>query len=798
MPDQRHEALLAQLAAVRTAQQQQQTAFLQYIQNPQAQEKVSVQNSIAKLIEMAPNTMRLCALTRSAVVERIVKANELGEKMTEKVREIDKVKSRVQFCLSNASQIIEFRNAFTDFEAAMQQKNFEQAAHNLSILKDTKEINADVSDRMRLTLLEDEWKRNIHSLFTLQIARKEYTNLQSISPILKVFGKEYQIRLYEEWATDEKKSIEAVWSPFVQGRYSNKELIQQLTAIFNCIAEAIQQSEKMLVNMFYEIDGLERFTKSVYDMAEKVAARILQRYIQQRDFHARMSNTLQRTTSKRKDTEILKKEAKHENVETEFAVWNEQLDELALLLQYTQTFERFINLRLKPSESNKGDADQRYKSGEIPTQQSELRRTVQELAGFYCYFEDQLLSQAASQAFSWEETVHTSNAANTPAVISSANTFTFPISSAVDEIFYVAKNSAVRSLATGHVDCAAGALNIINTVLRDTFGNTMRQRIRNASIQLSSEQEGRYIGHLAEASTQLRDQVQHQMHQKLAQLSKTTTATFGVSTNAAMMLGRAGTNTPPVELIRKEQRPEVVMNSLEQAIEYLNQIANQLEISLPQYFGDSPDHIMTCLQSFEDSRREFEQLLKSAQKNWVQELKPKLRGFLSPLISSASKKSVSYELTDEMFTFNEANDPFAQQFVRSVRQLIASFQANFSPANQSHLICFIGQCVARWIEEWFDTNNTRFNQLGALQFDKDLRLLNSFFSEWHNSDDPFCKLIQISCILNVDTISDVVDIVGSVRRGTKWLLSSAQVKEILSRRVEFPDRDINNLTLLER
>nr|CCA20936.1 conserved oligomeric Golgi complex subunit putative [Albugo laibachii Nc14] len=796
MPEQRHEALVEQLAAIRTAQKQQQKAFLQYIRDPQAPEKISVQNSISKLIEMIPDTMRLSALTRSAVVERIVNANELGEKMTAKVREIDKIKSRVQLFASNASQIIEFRNAFIDFEAAMRQRNYEQAAHYLLILKETKESNPDVTDRMRLNLVEEEWKRNVHSLFTLEIARKEYTNLQSIAPILRVFGEEYQITLYEEWAMTEKERIKAVCQPRLQGRFSNKELIQQLTEIFNCVAGSIQESEQMLLQIFCEIDGLERFTKSVYEMSELVAARILQRYIQQRDFKARMTSTLQ-STKRIKVVESLKKEGKQESVETEFALWNEQLDEMALLLQYTQTFERFMHLRIEPLDFKKVDTDR--KSSEIATQQCELRRTVQELAGFYCYFEDQLLTQAASQAFSWEETAYTSNiataqnASNTAVSILSVDNATFPVSSAVDEIFYVAKNSAVRSLATGHIDCAAGALNIINTVLRDTFGTTMRQRIRRVPSQL--EQEGRYIGQLAEASTQLRDQVQHQMHQKLAQLSKTTTATFGVSTNAAMMLGRSGTNTPPTELIRKEQRPEVVMNSLEQAIEYLNQIANQLETSLPQYFGDSPDHIMTCLQGFEDSRREFEQLLNAGRKNFVQELKPKLKGFLSPLLSPASKRPVLYELSDEMYTFNEANDPFAQEFVRSVRQLIVIFQGNLSTSNQSQLARIFGQCVAEWIEDWFDTNNTRFNQLGALQFDKDLRILSSFFSEWNDGDDPFGKLAQISCILNVDTISDVVDIAGSIRRGTKWLLSSAQVKEILSRRVEFTDKEINNLTL---
>lgn len=239
---------------------------------------------------------------------------------------------------------------------------------------------------------------------------------------------------------------------------------------------------------------------------------------------------------------------------------NEQLNEMALVIQHTQTYERFMRSRVvleDEEEDGEGDKETNSKAGHddekspvLPSiQESEMGKSVQELAGYYCFFENALLNQAARKAFQWEE-LHFSSGDG------SSGDFTmggadgddglvcFPISSAIDEVFYVARNSGLRALATGHTDCAAGVLNMITTVLRDVVGDTMRSRIRHmtTSAKLDSSASGDAASLLAASSAQLRDQMQ----QQFAKLSKTVGPVGGVNA------GETAGQTPEQ---RKEHAP---------------------------------------------------------------------------------------------------------------------------------------------------------------------------------------------------------------------------------------------------
>ena len=99
----------------------------------------------------------------------------------------------------------------------------------------------------------------------------------------------------------------------------------------------------------------------------------------------------------------------------------------------------------------------------------------------------------------------------------------------------------------------------------------------------------------------------------------------------------------------------------------------------------------------------------------------------------------------------------------------------------------------------FVSDAGKLNQLGALQFDKDVRVISTFFSAEGGASDKvreaFAALTQLAEVLNVDTPQDVLDVYGHRRRGVAWTLSAARVKEVLSRRVDFTEAAINQLVL---
>lgn len=838
---QQHAALVARLADVKQQQTQLRADALAFAHDPAAPEKIAAQRSLRSLRQLTPEVTVLCAQT-GAVVERVANANDVAEKMTREVRHLDVIQSRLGVALAQSAQLLTLRNALAGVRRAMQQQRYPEAAQFLQTLKEIEQqMPLDVADKLRVDTIENDLKNVIEGSFEDGLRAGDTRKVQTYAPLFQAVGKQYEEHGLVMLLEHTQKSLEAALKrdrdPRV-GVFSTQELITHLAEVFNQVAQEAQVHAELLEQCFQRVHGPNRFVAKLYNLGEQSACAVLAAYMAQRKFHDRIANGEELgspkagpplSPSKRNASNRSLPDMPGSPKDDGVARMNEQLNEMALVIQHTQTYERFMRSRVLPevesdeednAESSKGDDDEAATTPVLPPiQESELGKTVQELAGFYCFFENALLNQAARKAFQWEELHYSSSdtgAGEGDAVAGNTDgddgLVCFPISSAIDEIFYVARNSGLRALATGHVDCAAGVLNMINTVLRDVVGDTMRSRIRHmtTSAKLESAGAGDAASLLAASSAQLRDQMQ----QQFAKLSKTVGPVGGVNS------GETAGLTPEQ---RKEHAPDVVLNSLEVTSGYIAQLKGEFEHELPEAFPEVPQHIMTCLNALEDASAELKQLLLASRKKLLKLLEPKITSYLNGLLSGSSSSSaasalaasatalssagssssrrsaVQYELTETMFTFNEANDPFAHSFVGGLRSLLAAFRGSLSRTNYRAIVQGVAVCSATQLESWFLSRATRVNQLGALQFDKDIRVLSTFLSGEGGAGDEvreaFASLTQISEVLNVDTPQDVLDVFGRRRRGVAWVLPAARVKEVLSRRVEFADAAINKLVL---
>lgn len=823
--EQRHAALVARLAAVQHAQHELQQGAAAFAVDVAATEKRAASLAVRELVAQAPAVTALVAQT-GAVVERVANANDVAEKMTREVRRLDIIQSRLTQCLTQSAQLLTLRNSLAGLRRAMAQRDYPAAAGFLDELHAIERAMAlDAADKLRMDTIESDLKAVIESSFESGLRAGDRGQIQTFAPLFRVVGRDYEARGFSQLLSFVEASLESELSHLNRGTFSTKELMEHLTELFNRVAALEQEYSPLLRQCFARVDGANRLLASLYASGETYAVQVLGAYMRQRKFLERM-NTVEAqveqgvssaspssaamatpsTLAAGGGSTSADRGSTSEADDDAVARMNEQLNEVALVIQHTQTYERFMRSRVEtpmlpadaedsPDISNPTKEEDAATSSEYaaattevlpPSHESELGKTVQELAGFYCYFENDLLNRAARKAFQWEELRYSSSSGagdGDDAVVC------FPISSAVDEIFYVARNSGLRALATGHSDCAAGVLNMINTVLRDVLGDAMRARIRSMATFVKFESETTLLA----ASTQLRDQMQ----QQFAKLSKTMGplqipggAALNAPGSAPLSGSGAATET------RKECGPDVVMNSLEATTEYIAQIKAQFEHELAEDFADVPPHLASCLNQLEDASSELRQLLNASRKKLLKLLEPKLASAMGALLApGSSKRAVSYELTEQQFTFNEANDPFAQQFVAGVRALLGSFRSTLSPTNYRELVELAASATAALFERWFHSKSARFNQLGALQFDKDLRVIAAFFGESCDCRDAFAVLTQTAEVLTADAPSDVLDVFGRKRRGTEWKLSAARVKEILSQRVEFTDAAINKLVL---
>ncbi|TDH65056.1 uncharacterized protein CCR75_006058 [Bremia lactucae] len=833
-----HAALVAQLAEVKQRQQKLSDDSVIFINAPKANEKVAVQRSLQSLRELSPKVTVLCAQT-GAVVERIANANDVAAKMTHEVRRLDVIQSRLGVALEQSAQLLMLRNALTGIRRAMQQQRYQEAATFLQSLKNIdQQMPLDAADKLRIDTIENDLKGVIEGEFEDGLKGGHNQQIQTYAPLFKAVSKEYEehglVLLLEHVQKTLAQSLTGKSGTQV-GVFSTQKTITCLTEVFNQIAQEVQQYEELLSQCFERVHGLNRFVAKLYTMGERSAVAVLNAYMVQRQYYKRITNKDQPLSStingpmspSGRNHSI--QSALENSTDNDIAFMNEQLNEMALVIQHTQTYERFMRSRVAfDGEKNannieeSGMNEQTYDEKDIvvpvlpPVHNSELGKSVQELAGFYCFFENDLLNQAARKAFQWDELHFSSGNGNLNGANDSGidnNLLCFPISSAIDEIFYVARNSGLRALATGHVDCAAGVLNVINTVLRDIVGDTMRSRIRQMTTgaKMENAEGGDAAGLLVSSSSQIRDQMQ----QRLAKLSKT------VGTAGGVALGENGGMTP---VQRKEHTPDVILNSLEVTSGYIEQLKSEFENELPETFPVVPQHIVTCLNGLEDASVELQQLLFASRKKLLKLLEPKIASYLYTLLSTSSsaasaasvlaasatglsssgsapsrRNPFQYELTEAMFTLNEANDPFAHSFVRGLRSLLKSFRGYLSHSNYCAVVHGVASISATQLESWFLSKATRVSQLGALQFDKDIRVISTFLITEGGEEvrEAFSILLQLSEVLNVDTPQDVLEIYGRRRRGVAWTLPAARVKEILSRRVDFADALINKLVLIK-
>jgi hypothetical protein len=776
MPFDRHENLLKRLEQVRQKKKESKNESYNFLYDPLAEEKVGAQKALRELIQLNTEVTLLCAQT-GAVVERIANANEVGEKMTKEVRRLDVIQSRLGECLEQSGLLLNLRNNLNGARQAMQIRNYSEAATFLNQLKHIEKLlPINTADKLRMDDIEKDLKAVVENCFAEGLRDLDKQKLERYAPIFHAVGKEYEERGFQQLLTFIKTNLSQKISRLMTGSYSIKELINHLKIVFNEIAAIIQEYDRLIQTSFSGISGPTRIITELYSIGENAAVNILNSYIKQRNFADRMNKANEEADFGRKSSTSPVSHGSSNPIgraEEEIELLNEQLNEIALIIQHTQTYERFMRSKIIPLENGSLKNETGRSSITVPwCNANDLSKTVQEVAGYYCYFENDLLNKSARKAFQWEEIrMQTS----TKVSIVDGVVGTFPVSSAIDEIFYVSRNSGLRALATGHVDCAAGAINFISSLLRDFLGDTMRYRIRgmNAHFKIDGSETNPFV------PNQLRDQMQQQVQQHFAKLSKN----IGTTTQLDQKRGQ------------RELSPDVVMNSLEVTVDYVSQMKRQFEEELDQDFPEIPAQISTCLNGLDESSSEIRQLLEACRKKMCKLLEPKLISYFENLFSTNPKKRIQYELTEQMFTFYEANDPFAHQFVSHTRELIMTFRQSLSPTNFSSFVELVCITTIDLLEKWFNSKDIRVNQLGALQFDKDIRVLSTFFSEFCDCRLHFANLTQISMILNVDSPLDVLDVYGRKSRGIEWQLDGARVKMVLSRRVEFSDSAINQLKL---
>lgn len=233
------------------------------------------------------------------------------------------------------------------------------------------------------------------------------------------------------------------------------------------------------------------------------------------------------------------------------------------------------------------------------------------------------------------------------------------------------------------------------------------------------------------------------------------------------------------------------LNNIDVSTEYVIKLKHEIEEHCTETFSAPAERekIKSCLADIGETSTAFKQLLNTGMEQLANSVTPRLRSLVDAVAA------VSYELTEAQYAENEVNDPWVQKLLHAVEGSVTWLQPVLTTTNYDTLVLLIVDFLAKRLEAIMQQK--RFNQLGGLQLDRDTRTLVGHFSGMTPRPvrDKFARLSQIATILNLEKVSEMLDYWGENSGPMTWRLTPADVRRILSLRVDFKPEAIAALKL---
>lgn len=311
----------------------------------------------------------------------------------------------------------------------------------------------------------------------------------------------------------------------------------------------------------------------------------------------------------------------------------------------------------------------------------------------------------------------------------------------VDRVFFIIQKSIQRALLTCNLNALCATVNIVVSVL-----------VRD-----------------------LKEVLQRQLQDQLAKLS-----------------GSSRTDTKITYT--------VVLNNFEVSSEHILKIRKEIETESSKVFsfhsklsssdsGSLDVKLKSCLDDLTEASNTYKKILQNYLEQVANAQTPKIK----PLMEVFT--TCTYDISETEFAEREINDPFVHQFIASIDSTLKPFKASFTPSNYDSFVHIIIRFVCLRIEH--EILKKKFNQLGGLQLDKELRTMQNYFNTitQKTARDKFARLSQMATLLYLEKVSELSEYWGQNSGHMTWRLTPGEVRRVLSLRVDFNKEAIAKLKL---
>ncbi|EEC15837.1 conserved oligomeric golgi complex subunit, putative [Ixodes scapularis] len=677
----------------------------------------------------------------------------LAENISSKVRQLDLAKSRVTECVQRVEDILDLKFCTDGVQTALQNEDYEQAAahiHRFLSLDESvlKRSTADIQEGgcleeafSSLREAENKLRRIVMKKFSEAVNEGDIASVErffKIFPLLNQHDEglhKFSLYLSAQISETAHKNLKQAQATSASDKRANIIYADTVTLLFEGIARTVEIHQP-LVETYYGHGRLHTMVEMLQKECDCQVKKILEDFKKNKQFKKKAQQIRALLCSSKQADKLDPRDL------------DVLLAEVALLNSRAELYIRFIGRRVA-SDFEVAYQEPAVRAGKhqagyfSEALDSELCKCMQEIVSSYIMMEEYFLLESVRKAIEVDTIEENS-----------------PCSSMLDDVFFILKKCLKRAFSSASVDGACAMLNHSCSLLETDFAGELSERLK-----LGFPPSG--ILDLSQAYSMIQSSFQQ---------------------------GRI----QPAETVEKARAVFLTtLNNVEMAHEYIKTLASSLQEDLQKSFSSATEQetakLESCLADLSNSALKFQSLLSSG----VSELcntavKPHIKSWADTF------QATDHSLTEDDFTSYEANDgirPFLQTFIVTLDGVLKSFKDDLIPANYDSLVNLTAAETTFQLEKTIFKSS--FNRLGGLQFDKELRYLISYMTSvttW-SIRDKFSRVSQISTLLNMEMVSEILDIWGTNAGPMTWRLTPAEVRQVLSLRNDFRQEDIRRLKL---
>ena len=729
-------------------------------------DSASMFNSVNKIEQFAP-VFEAMIQDSKKLASQVEDGRSISDKMSMIIRRLDLMQIRAQQALACTEDIINLKECKIRMLKAMEDGNLPQA---VSYIRQVHDIDVEAAkssdDYNEIMNAEKDLRELVRKEFIKAMEDSNVNSVVSLCPLLQTLGLETEAR--DNFLDFMERTVFIAVSAdacSVDGATDPATgYAQAISNIFNSSFVILQRYLPMVIQGLESSYGDIYFIRRLHSKCEIESGSILKRYMKYRNIKDIITST------------------KTASCKVTSAEMHVILDELALLIQYSCSYSKYIKQLCIGAETRKRPV------GESQNTASPIKPMVV-FSGptEFDKMVDELINKYYMEGEKWIMKLGVKTALN----LSPDNE-----GGGLDECFFVLQRCSQRALATNNIHAACAVLRLVSDLLSSDLLNKAADNLSNAANKIGTiiqDQMTRYIksatndGNIETVSG--------------ATLSKGLKSAISLASSITRVKGtdneddtRNGNTDDDEWGVSSSMQ---VFNIVETCIRYTDRLNRDIWAAGMSVFGTTTDNITSptkpginkdveklklCKEDFDAAKMAFAQTLRHGAERMLATPQKLIKEILVHTFSrNGPLGGVKFDIHDDRFESQPAVALLPRMLIIPFEAIANISTSNLSDTNKDMIIGMLADAVCERIEHFISQTSFRF--AGSLKFEECVRAIITLFTRLSTTPirGKFSRLREIMSVLTSDVTST------NTIADTFTYLTINEVKAFVALRVDAAD-----------